>query len=253
VTDDPVQSPPPSLPAPPQTTSSTSGEISPPRPSWKFWQWPPERILALATVILAAATILLATIAGIQAYILATTDASTRMVAEAAKSSAATAQATLEASARSFKQEQRPYLWTSSFNISNPPLCAIPGGERVCADVHIVNSGRTPAVGVHLIRYATFRYDAESVIKSMEVPPYTSPSGDMLGTIGDKWGTSATQVVDDVTAQDLISGKISIFVYGVVQYYDIFNEYHETGFCSHKLPNNGPFVVWDYGNWMDKR
>ena len=105
----------------------------------------------------------MATIAAIQAYILATTDASTRMVAEAAKSSAATAQATLEA--RSFKLQERPYLWASSFNISNPP-----GGPYVCADVHIVNSGHTPAIGVHLFRYATFGVDTENVVKVMKIP-----------------------------------------------------------------------------------
>jgi hypothetical protein len=115
----------------------------------------PEIVLAIATTVLAIATIILAVIAGIQAYILATTDASTRKVAKAAQSAAGTAKATLEASTQSFRQEQRPYLWASSFNMANPPVCQIPGGTRICADVHIVNSGRRPAVGVHIHRYAS--------------------------------------------------------------------------------------------------
>jgi hypothetical protein len=175
------------------------------------------------------------------------------MAADAATSSAATAKATLEASANSFKLEQRAYLWASSFNMSSPVLCTVPGGTRICADVHVVNSGRTPAIGVRLHRYATFGTDADSTVHGMKIPLYKSPSGDMLGTVGDKWGTAATDVVDDATAKALIDGTISIFVYGVVQYFDIFGEYHETGFCSHKLPNNGPFIVCDNGNWFDKR
>jgi hypothetical protein len=52
--------------------------------------------------------------------------------AEAAKSAAETAKETLKSYDQSFKQEQRAYLWASSFNMSNPPICAF-GGSRVCA------------------------------------------------------------------------------------------------------------------------
>jgi len=69
--------------------------------------------------------------------------------AKAAESAADTARKTLLLSGQSFKQEQRAYLWASSFNMSNPPICVF-GGTRVCADVHIVSSGRTPATGIHI-------------------------------------------------------------------------------------------------------
>jgi hypothetical protein len=250
----PSAAPPAEASAAPASESGKPVEGSPaPPPWWKFWRGPPETVLARATVFLAIATILLAIIAAIQAYILATTDASTRIVAEAAQSAAGTAKATLEASARSFRQEQRAYLWASSFNMVNPPVCQIPGGTRICAEVHIVNSGRTPAIGVHIHRYATFGAKAESVVKAMTIPSYTSPSGDMLGSVGDKWGTAATDVVDEATPSSIVNGAISIYVYGVVQYYDIFKEYHETGFCSYRILNSGPFIACDYGNWFDKR
>jgi len=244
--EEPTPPPPPSAPAPSHV------------PWWKIWQKPPEIVLAIATAVLAAATIILAAIAGIQAYILATTDVSTRKVADAAQSAAGTAKATLEASRQSFRQDERAYLWASSFNMSNPTsVCQFPGGTRICADVHIVNSGRTPAIGVRIHRYATSgapdSTDVEAVIKAMKVPPYTSPAGDMLGSVGDKWGTAATDVLNEATAKEILDGKTSLYVYGVVQYFDIFNEYHETGFCSYRLPNNGPFIVCEYGNWFDTR
>jgi hypothetical protein len=170
-----------------------------------------------------------------------------------ARITADVARRTLESSSQSFKLEQRAYLWVSSFNMSNPPICQVPGGTRICADVHVVNSGRTPANGVLIHRYATFGAMAEQTIKAMKIPAYTS-SGDMLGSVGDKWGTAATDVVDGKTARDILDGKISIYVYGVVQYLDIFGDYHETGFCNFRLPNNGPFMTCEgYGNWFDNR
>jgi hypothetical protein len=176
-----------------------------------------------------------------------------RISSEASRSAAMTAKATLESSAQSFKQEQRAYLWASSFNMSNPSVCQDQKGIHICVDVHIVNSGRTPAIGILIHRYATFGPDAANVVKAMRIPPYTVPSGDMLGSTGDKWGTAFTDVIDEATAKDILDGKTSIYVYGVVQYFDIFNEYHETGFCSFRLPNNGPFMACKYGNWFDRR
>lgn len=173
--------------------------------------------------------------------------------AASASASASIAKASLESSQSAFEAEERAYLWDSSFNMSNPPTCQIPGGTRICADVHISNTGRTPAIGVRIFRNATFGPNAERTIKAMKIPSYTVPSGDMLGTTGDKWGTAPTPVVDDKTARDILEGRVSIYVYGVAQYFDVFGEYHETGFCSYRLPANGPFISCPYGNWFDKR
>jgi Sec-independent protein translocase protein TatA len=173
--------------------------------------------------------------------------------AKAAKSAADTAASSLESAQNSFKQEQRAYLWASSFNISNPALCGPQGQIRVCVDVHVANSGRTPAMGIHIHRYAVWGKNTEQTIKSMKVPADASPFGDVLGLVGDKWGTAATDPVTMPTAEDLITGKIPVYIYGVIQYFDIFEQYHETGFCSFKLPANGPFMACAFGNWFDKR
>jgi hypothetical protein len=184
-----------------------------------------------------------------------------RIAADAAQESAAAANNaariagnTLIASQNSFKQEQRAYLWASSFNMSNPPTCPDSRGVHVCADVHVVNSGKTPANGVHIWRYAIFGPNAERTIKAMKVPEYKTPSGDVLGLSGDKWGTAFTPVVDNATASSLIDGTISLYIYGVVQYFDIFGEYHETGFCSQRVQRGTAFIVCDgSGNWFDKK
>lgn len=174
--------------------------------------------------------------------------------AAAANNAARIAGNTLIASQNSFKQEQRAYLWASSFNMSNPPTCPDSGCIHVCADVHVVNSGKTPANGVHIWRYAIFGPNAERTIKAMKVPDYKTPSGDVLGLSGDKWGTAFTPAVANATASSLIDGTVSLYVYGVVQYFDIFGEYHETGFCSQRVQRSTAFIVCDgFGNWFDKK
>jgi hypothetical protein len=219
------------------------------RKAWEFITEPKHSnaLLAIFTILIFISGVLYTVFAALQW-------SASRKSADAATSAAATAKATLDGSAQSFKQEQRAYLWASSFNMAAPPTCDY-GGLRVCADVHIVNSGKTPANGVHLHRYATFGPGAEAVIKMMRVPEYKTPSGDMLGTTGDKWGTAFTEIVDPVTAKALVDGKTPLYIYGVVQYFDIFGEYHETGFCSQRVLNNTPFIACKdgLGNWFDKR
>ncbi len=187
--------------------------------------------------------------------------------ANAAKSAADTADATLrhvksqdkETSAArlaAFKVEQRAYVAYTYAAMSNPPACAAPGlvGKRVCADIHFVNSGRTPAIGLHLYRHATFGKNAEKIIKTYRVPPRDfGPNGDLLGNVGDKWITAPTDPVDDATSGNLINATVSLYVYGVAEYYDIFGDYHETGFCVFRVPGSNAFMECEFGNWFDRR
>jgi hypothetical protein len=176
-----------------------------------------------------------------------------RDAANAATSAATTAKATLDSSNVSFKAEERAYVGTTLGEMSNPPICADAKGLRVCANVHVVNSGRTPAVGNRLIRYATFGNDAEKTIGLMTVPPYPRPTGGLFGNIGDQYGTAPTEPVNETTADKLVKGEIPIYIYGVDQYFDVFDYYHETGFCFERVPHSTAFIYCDFGNWFDKR
>jgi hypothetical protein len=174
--------------------------------------------------------------------------------ADAAQSAATTAENTLKSSGESFRQEERAYLWAISFNMSSGPVITDVKGDHVCADVHIVNSGKTPANGVHIWRRATYGPNAERTVRAFRPPEYLTASGDMLGTTGEKWGTAFTDPVDKATEKALLDGSIPLYVYGVVQYFDIFGDYHETGFCSQRVLGGTPFMVCDgFGNWFDKR
>jgi hypothetical protein len=108
-------------------------------------------------------------------------------------------------------------------------------------------------VGIHLYRKATFGKDAERTIKAYKVPDRSPPNGSLLGNVGDKWITATTDPIDEQAAKDLINAVTSIYVYGVVEYYDVFGEYHETGFCVFRVPGSSAFMECEYGNWFDQR
>lgn len=176
-----------------------------------------------------------------------------RDAANAATIAAKTAKDTLDSSNQSFRQEQRAYVATTQALMATPAICQVPGQTRVCVDVHAANSGRTPAVGLRLHRYATFGDNSEETIRQMKVPAYPSPDGGMLGNVGDQWGTAPTDPVDAATAKKLIDADIPVYIYGVIQYFDIFGEYHETGFCYKRVFHSTAFIGCDFGNWFDKR
>jgi hypothetical protein len=209
----------------------------------KDWWDKAERLLAMAGIVLLA----IYTTYTIKMY------HANKEAADAASSAAATAKSTLDASNQSFKQQERAYVATTNAVMSNPPICSFPGGMRVCVDVHCANSGRTPAVGIRLHRYATFGKNAERTIKDMKIPTYTHPDGTMLGNVGDQWGTAPTDPVDTATATKLVNADVPVYIYGVVQYFDVFGEYHETGFCYARVFHGNAFISCEYGNWFDKR
>jgi hypothetical protein len=86
----------------------------------------------------------------------------------------------------------------------------------------------------------------EQTIKNMQVPAYTSPGGNMLGNIGDTFGTAPTE-------KNLIDGSVPIYIYGVIQYSDIFGEYHEAGYCFLRVFRSTAFIGCPFGTWFEER
>jgi len=168
----------------------------------------------------------------------------------------------LDASIQIARRDQRAYVSTTRFVMGNPAICTFPPpseqGSRICVDVHMLNVGRTPAVGALIVRRITFGPDATKTVGEFKVPPYVKPAGDLWGSgpESDKFVTAVSEVIDEKTAQDLVNAtalNTLIYAYGVVQYRDIFGDYHETGYCSHRVLNSTSFITCDVGNWFDKR
>jgi hypothetical protein len=182
--------------------------------------------------------------------------------ADAAKSAADTAAHTLKHSQDAFKRQERAYISVVSLNMSSPAFCETPedrlgtGQHFVCADVHYTNGGRTPAVGVHIYRHATFGPRASREILKMVAPAYTAPHSNLIGTGAAGFATANTTPVGQWTAQQLLAASsrmYSLYVYGVIEYSDVFGDYHETGFCFHRVIHSLAWASCGYGNWLDKR
>jgi hypothetical protein len=126
----------------------------------------------------------------------------------------ATDKATSDAALVAFKEEERAYVSVSTAQMSNPPTCSFPqvNGLRVCADIHFVNTGKTPAVNIRTTRFATFGKNAEAIIKGLKVPSRSVPNGDLLGNSGDKWVTAPTDPVDQDTAKKLIESSEPLYI-----------------------------------------
>ncbi len=75
----------------------------------------------------------------------------------------------------------------------------------------------------------------------------------MLGSGVDHYGSAPTDPVDEATAKKLVNAQVLIYIYGVIQYFDVFGDYHETGFCYERVLDSNAFIGCEFGNWFDKR
>lgn len=158
----------------------------------------------------------------------------------------------LDAADISFKDQERAYVWVKSITI--PDGIDIDEGQHIKVNVNLVNSGRTPATRYRFFRYITFGSNAERTIKTMSIPKNAVPLNGVIGPGEGHFGTAISDIIDKSTAEKFHKEMITIYIYGVIQYYDIFNRYHETGFCQVLKPfYMESSMPCDYGNWFDKR
>jgi hypothetical protein len=207
----------------------------PPVPWWKFWAGPPETVLTRATLLLAGATLILAIIAGIQAWILATTDASTREAARAAVKSASTAEDALKNARENFRSEQRPIIWLTNdlgapVFVPNPKKTDNTG--QIVWDWRFTNYGKTPAL--HL----SFRHFMRIENKIEESYGAAGPSiGAPLPTNKTDFATVISRPGISADEFDRLLSSINddIGISGSIIYFDAYGEKYETTFCLTRL------------------
>lgn len=190
---------------------------------------------------------------------------------EAANRSATAAENILASSQKFSKVELRAYLTPT--HVEHPsmltedyekvdPTKPPPSKLRVCADVTWENVGRTPGIGGTL-GYATTAPNAEQIVNaffdSLKKKKPTSPYGigSVIGSNDHGWKTICTkEPMESAAAAKVYMADYPddrpMVVYGVIEYFDIFKDYHETGFCSFRIPHNANFAACGYGNWLDE-
>jgi hypothetical protein len=218
----------------------TGSEHVPPPPWWKFWRKPPEIVLAIATVVLAVATIILAAIAGIQAYILATTDTSTRKAADAAAKSAATLETVLQTARENFRAEQRPVVWLSNEK-GAPEFVIDKTGDntgQILWTWHFTNYGKTPALHISFRDFMNIENTVEESYGAMGafIGAPVPTNKDNFATVVSRPGISVDQF------KRLMATDGAIGVSGEVTYYDALkNTTLRFGFKHNAVGGGSPY------------
>lgn len=244
--------------AEPSAASASKGvatsavQVTPSPPWWKFWLGPPESVLARATVFLAIATLLLAGIAAIQAYILATTDASTRKVAEAAQSAARTAEtlagAAIEANNLTkniFVTGQRPWVFYDylATKITSPLSLDTQSGGRMELEFSVRNTGQTIARNTAIYAAISFlgrkHSDRVAEQKAYCAPMrlFTNPVNAMTIFPDKTFSPYPTTIalVNGEALNDAVEGlekkRVIPFIIGCIDYQSVFEpSHHQTPF-----------------------
>jgi hypothetical protein len=203
----------------------------------EIWRGSPETVLAKATVLLAIATALLAAIALGQAWILATTDVSTRKAADAAIESATTLETALQTARENFRAEQRPIIWLTN-NLGSPQYVNRtnkPDDGQIAWEWHFTNYGKSPAL--HL----TFHQLMKIEDKIEEGYGYKEPSvGAPVPTNKEDMAAIVSQ--PDISAEQftkLMAAGQGIGISGEITYYDTYGAKYTTTFCLRHLTLGG--------------
>jgi hypothetical protein len=149
--------------------------------------------------------------------------------ATAAKSAAETAEATLQDSQKSFVLQNRPYVTIEVARLVYKPE----GGKRLEATCIARNSGRTPAIGM---------------TPDISIEGRTSPLPTTVTRLGSKSIMdigSDQRIVIPVpgfgpirpdSAARIDSGDLTVYVYGFLDYADVFGCKYTTEFCGYYDP-----------------
>lgn len=182
--------------------------------------------------------------------------------ASAAKSASDTASASLGNSQKSFRLEERPYLWAQPRGAARQPddtygvLRTEDNGEtyHVAIAVDIRNSGRSPAVDV-----VTTKMDyrigptKEAVQKARSFVPTYGLGGEGYQVIPNAGITPEGDIltISKEEGAHIQNGSWTVFVVGAVQYTDMFSpkiKPYETTYCFGFKPTGMMFGTCPFGN-----
>jgi hypothetical protein len=174
-----------------------------------------------------------------------------RTLAESSTSSTLEqAKKALDATIELARMDQRAWFGRTTFN--SPTLEA---GKRFEVLVQFRNSGSSPALNVHVIS------NLEPVVdRALPTFKFGEPDYDSFDTVQPSTGVNlglvyrrrAQPILDDAVVDLIKSGRITIYVYGVACYEDIFSAVHWSTFCNRYNPTRGTFVACDTWNDVDR-
>jgi hypothetical protein len=161
--------------------------------------------------------------------------------ANAAKSAADTAFATLQSSQEQFRNEQRPYIFASpqAAGPQSTVIQTLPDGRfQVAITVEINNGGRSPAIDTFSTPSRMYLGPRKEMSKKFKafVPEYPMKTGDILASNVSR--IVVTGELLTLSAQEMKSVnnyELAVYVMGAVKYTDVFSPHldapYETKYC----------------------
>jgi hypothetical protein len=173
--------------------------------------------------------------------------AEAKSIASAAKENLEQSKQAIDASIEISRRDQRAWVGITEIippwrDPANNPLY-IKEGSNFGASVTIINSGKTPALNIRSkIRLMAFPRNHKFA------PDYGNVQGQSVGVLQPQGKFKATSLpsYQPVNASDITSLKNSamiLYLYGEIQYEDIFKISHRTTYCSFLAQTLDSFVV----------
>jgi hypothetical protein len=172
--------------------------------------------------------------------------------AEAAKQSADVAKASLVLSQQSFKTQQRPYVWVKTPTVTHDGVIL---GKPIFMNIDFINAGVTPALQVSDHLYVKFSDVTDADFNTMKTL-FKLPSNERGGIITQNstlFGTAVSEKKLSAFTGTPIpwNGTDPIYVYGRIEYTDVFGDGHWSEFCWHYLMPNQVFMNCPHHNGLD--
>lgn len=170
-----------------------------------------------------------------------------RQSAESARDALAAASKALDAQIELSRSEQRAWVTVDSASVGG-----VIAGSRLSGRLSISNSGRSPAMGLSGPQRIAFWREAvlpEFMLKRegavVAGPTVLGPGGALA--ISSSLGRGITQQEID----ELLQGTAFLFIYGQVNYQDVFGAPHWTRYCFRNVPpTEGKPVTTSSGEWI---
>ncbi len=175
--------------------------------------------------------------------------------------------------AEAFTTDARPYVVIDNvkrnFIVTNKqtdafkiiPQCFDNSG-RICVELDYTVTGRTPAIGVQRVIHVISEenpINAKQKIESLITQcPQQANGWPPMSTGSHQWIDSSAETFTPEQAERIVNDKAIMYVYGAIQYRDLFLKCHVTRFCfvqpvQSQCPDKGGCSGnCEYGNWIDR-
>jgi hypothetical protein len=157
----------------------------------------------------------------------------------------------VKTNAEQFKIDERPYLINEYIRIAKKPAI----GEKLAGEVLWKNTGRTPALKVHVfIRIDVLERDPCCPADWASTAKHAHSSLEIGSNLSRSTPVEGDNPLSKQWFDPIIGGSSKIYIFGALVYHDIFGDSHESDFCAFYTPNSiSELFLWATENGNDTK